>query len=82
MRLLLATVRRGLLGWVCGPLSPPFRPIKDEVWTLSLLCLTLGKPLGLTFREYASLSQGFFENRQQPMKPLIDPRLTYLKDLS
>ena len=47
-----------------------------------MLLLTLGKALRLSFRQQASLVQRQFEDRPQPLHPLIDPRLTELEHLA
>ena len=54
------------------------KPIHGVGWH-PLVLLALGKVLRITFRQQASLVQRQFEDRQQPMPPLIDPWLAQLK---
>ena len=53
MRLLLATVRGGLLFWRFRSLAAPLCPLDDELRALPVLRLALGKVLGFTFREHS-----------------------------
>jgi len=53
LRLLLATVRGGLLFWRFRSLAAPLCPLDDELRALPVLRLALGKVLGFTFREHS-----------------------------
>ena len=63
-------------------LAAAVRPVDDKRGPFPVRLLTLGKVLRRPFRQDPYLVEGSFENRSQPLSPLIDPRLTHFAHLA
>src|SRR5262245_54052311 len=82
VRLLLAGVVQGLFFRVFRPLPPTFGAIDDEAWSRSGGGLTPGEVGGIPLGTNAEIVKSPLEDRQQPMNPVVHPRLTQPKEFA
>src|SRR5262249_3128360 len=82
VRLLLAAGVRRLFCRVFRPLAAPLGAVDDQPRVLPGSRLTPGKLPGVALREDAQFIEGLAQAGQQPVDPIIGPRLAYAEEFA
>lgn len=73
---------RGLFPRVFRPLATPLGGVDDQPGALPRGCLALAKVTGVSLGEDAQLVQGLPQDGEQPVDPVVHPRLAQAKEFT